>query len=455
MNKILVILLVGLFFFGCDKEKITISDEQGTTIAKLLIGLDPTPTQNSPLHIQGASIHQTLVAVTNTGIVTSSGYTRIIPDTVLQDIDPSAAEWFSSNSSIAQSSQGIISPQGPGSAYVWAKYQNTLSDSVLVDVRILKLSFVAKPDTLVMSTDNSQSSSSTLRAKYSRQIQARIMTTGMIQTRKDTVLIDVHSSSAEWHSSNTAVVQASQGMFISHAPGLSYVWAKYQNTNSDSLLISVRAPETAPSLTVDLPDASLIFRDTIVISGTVQKYALLRIDELTTGYAQSNISSNVDGTFQVTIPDLVAGLRIFSITAQNPTRSDLKTTLLKLVLYYSYGSAGADSITGQWIGECEGRPINFYVSKNQILSRYDITGVLDIQFMSYGVVQGINLIGAVNSDGSMNLTASKSYQGITVSGALSGQFHTTGKADGSVSTEISSSLLPTVTATATWWALKQ
>jgi hypothetical protein len=224
---------------------------------------------------------------------------------------------------------------------------------------------------------------------------------------------------------------------------------------SDSLLIEVRADEVAPALSVDMPDASLIFRDTMIIPGTVQKYALLRIDELTTGFSRPDIKYNPDGTFRETITGLVPGLRIFSITAQNPTRSDLKTIIMKCVLYYSYGSAGADSITGQWSGECAGRPINFVVTKNQYLPRYDITGVIDIQFLNYGLIQGINLIGAVNSDGTMNLEASKSYQGYSISGTLTGLFHTTGKADGTISCEINSSILPAVKFKDSWWAVKQ
>jgi hypothetical protein len=53
-------------------------------------------------------------------------------------------------------------------------------------------------------------------------------------------------------------------------------------------------------------------------------------------------------------------------------------------------------------------------------SRYNINGHIDIQFDGIGLVKDIVLTGIVNSDGTINVSLTQSYQGFTVSGNLKG-----------------------------------
>jgi hypothetical protein len=188
----------------------------------------------------------------------------------------------------------------------------------------------------------------------------------------------------------------------------------------------------------------------------VQQQAILIITEASSAHNDSAASYNKsNGNFTELITGLGQGFRTIVATAQNSSQRSLATTRYKYVTYYAPWTPGGDSITGDWLGTTLGLNFNFNISRSIIPLRYDINGHIDIQFPGLGYVRNITLTGFVNSDGTMNVSLSQSYQGFTISGSLTGYFKTTGTGEGSYSAAAKKSGWPPLSGAADWTAVKQ
>jgi hypothetical protein len=274
-------------------------------------------------------------------------------------------------------------------------------------------------------------------------------------TATDTTTQSIAPGDASWSSSNNTVATVSQGIVTARSAGTANISATISNVGSIPLLVNVKAVNTAPGLILDPPQTSLIFQNSISVTGNVQQQAILLISETSSGHNNPNVTYDANGNFSEKITGFVTGYRTINATAQNPNQVNLSTTRYKYVYYYQYSSPEADSIVGDWIGTTLGMNFNFNISKSAFFSRYDINGHIDIQFEGIGVVRDITLTGFVNSDGTIAASLSKSYEGFSISGSFSGYFKTTGTGQGSYSASAKKTGWPALSGTADWTAVKK
>ena len=326
-------------------------------------------------------------------------------------------------------------------------------------VDLASLEIVPNPDTLNLLVNSSQSFG--LRGTKVASSEQTLSNSGIIAdanytvTTTDTTTVVVSVGDAIWSSSNTSAATVSNGVVTAQSTGFATITASVGSVTSPPLLVSVRAVNTAPGLTLNPPQYSVIFRDSIAVSGNVQQQAILIITEASS-HTDSALSYNRStGNFSVLITGLVPGFRTIVATAQNPNQQNLATTRNKYVTYYAPWTLGADSIIGNWLGTTLGENFNFAISRSIVPLRYDINGHIDIQFAGLGLVRNITLTGFVNSDGTMNVSLSQSYQGFTISGSLTGYFKTIGTGEGSYAASAKKSGWPTLSGSADWTAVKQ
>jgi len=270
----------------------------------------------------------------------------------------------------------------------------------------------------------------------------------------DTTFQPVKVSDAQWYSTNSAVATVSKGLVTAKSPGYASITAQIGNASTKPVVVNVRAVDTAPGLSLNPPYVSLIFENSVAVSGIVQKLARLRVSESNSGFLKDSIQYNADGTFGVTVTGLNQGTRSITARATHPTNSGLYTERTKTVIYYAPNSSEANAIVGNWLGTTLGKNFNFTISNSIIPTRYDISGTIDIQFAGIGLVKDINLLGLVNSNGTFNVSLSKDYQGFKISGKFDGYFQSTGTANGSYSARAAKSGWPTVSFYETWTAVK-
>jgi len=324
---------------------------------------------------------------------------------------------------------------------------------------LASLEILPHPDTLTMAVNESQTLS--LRGARINTSQQIITNGGIITnatdtvTTTDTTTTPIPSDSATWSSSSTTAATVLNGIVTAHNPGYTNIGASVGTVSAIPLLVNVKAVNAAPGLTLDPPLTSVIFRDTIIVTGNVQLQAKLMIAEASSGHNNPNVSYDANGNFSETITGLMTGYRTIVATAENPNQPSLATTRYKYVYYYQYFSPEADSICGNWIGTTLGENFDFNISKSVIYTRYDINGHIDIQFQDIGVVRNIVLTGIINSDGTMDVTLTQSYQGFTISGNLNGYFKTMGTGEGSYSAYAKKTGWPTLSGSAGWTAVKQ
>lgn len=315
------------------------------------------------------------------------------------------------------------------------------------------------PDTLSMYVNETQSLN--LRGIIVNTTQQTITNSGIITdasytvTSTDTTTQAVAPNEAIWYTSNNAVASVVQGVVTARFPGSTYISATIDNVRTIPLLVIVNAANTAPGLILDPPQTSLIFENTIVVSGNVQQQAKLLISEPSSGYNNANVPYDANGNFSQQISGLVVGYRTINATAQHPTQANLSTTRFKYVYYYQYLSPAADSIVGDWLGTTLGSNFNFTISKSVIFSRYDINGHIDIQFEGIGLVRDITLVGVVNSNGTIAASLSKAFEGFSISGNFTGYFKTTGTGEGSYGASAKKTGWPALSGTAGWTAVKK
>jgi len=327
-------------------------------------------------------------------------------------------------------------------------------------VDLASLEIVPNPDTLNLQVNSSQTFG--LRGTKVASSEQTITNNGIIAdanytvTTTDTSTVVVSVGDAVWSSSNTSAASVSKGVVTALGPGLASITASVGSVTSPPLLVSVQAVNTAPGLSLNPPQFSVIFRDTIAVSGNVQQQAILIVTEKSSGHNDSAVAYNKStGSFTELITGLASGFRTIVATAQNPNQRNLATTRYKYVTYYPPWSIGADSIVGDWLGTTLGENFQFNISKSVIPLRYDINGHIDIQFAGLGLVRDITLTGFVNSDGTLNVSLKQTYQGFTISGSLTGYFKTTGTGEGSYAASAKKTGWPSLSGSADWTAVKQ
>lgn len=327
------------------------------------------------------------------------------------------------------------------------------------DLALAKLEIFPHPDTLYMFVNETQTLN--LRGMKVNTSQQTTTNSGIITevtytvTATDTTTQAVGLGDATWSSTNNSVATVSQGVVTARSAGTANISAAVGNVSSIPLLVNVKAVNTAPGLILDPPQTSLIFENSISVTGNVQQQTKLLITEASSGHNDTAVSYDANGTFSERITGLVTGYRPINVTAQNRNLPNLSTTRFKYVYYYQYLSPEADSICGDWIGTTLGSNFNFNISRSVIFSRYDINGHIDIQFEGIGVVRDITLTGVVNSNGTIAASLSKSYEGFSISGSFSGYFKTTGTGQGSYGASAKKTGWPALSGTADWTAVKK
>ncbi|GEM_PF-2249616 len=323
---------------------------------------------------------------------------------------------------------------------------------------VVALEILPHPDTLNMGANQTQTL--TLRGTSIDTTSQTVTNTGVITdvgftvVTTDTATSPYASDKAVWSSSNTSAATVSNGVVTAHNAGYASITATVGSVSAPPVLVSVQGVNTAPGLTIDPPLVSVIFRDTITVTGNAQPQAKLIITESSSRHNDTTVSP-ATGNFSETIIGLLTGFRTVVATAQNPSQASLTTTRYKYVYYYEYLSDSADNICGNWVGTTLGENFNFTISKSIIYSRYDINGHIDIQFQGIGVVRDVVLTGIVNRDGTIDASLSQTYQGFTISGYLKGYFKTIGMGEGSYNAAAKKAGWPTLSATADWTAVKQ
>jgi hypothetical protein len=326
---------------------------------------------------------------------------------------------------------------------------------------IAKIYLSPKADTVFLNATDRETKEVKLSGIFLDKTQKTVSSTGVITHSEftvvtiDSVYSPISVSDAKWISSNSNVQMINYGTMRAEIPGITLVWAEYQGLRSDTLIVSARMRDVAPGLVLNPSEDIFTFQNTVQISGTVQLFSRLRMQESGSGFSDTNVTYTTDGYFNRTVSGLLPGKSTVTVKAFHNTRNDLVTTRTRNVYYFNFGSIMADSIVGRWRGECGGKPIVFTISKNQYLPRYDIAGTLDIQCYGYGAIQDLRLFGFINNDGSMDLTLTKSFEEFTVSGTVKGKFATLGSGSGTVAGSLQRSGWINFSFKESWWAKKE
>jgi hypothetical protein len=334
------------------------------------------------------------------------------------------------------------------------------ADTPDVETTIAKLYLSPKPDTVYLDATDRETKDLKLSGIFLDKTKKTVSNTGVI-THSEFIVISIDSNyrtinatDADWISSNANVQIIRHGTMRAEIPGTTLVWAQYQGMTSDTLIVNARMHDVAPGLALNPSNDIFTLQNFVQIQGTVQRFSRLRMSESISGFVDTNVTYDADGNFNRTVTGLVPGKSTIVVKAYHNTRDDLVTTRTRNVYYFNFGSLTADSIVGNWRGECGGKPIVFSISKNQYLPRYDISGTIDIQCYGYGLIQDVVLWGIVNNDGSMSITATKEFEGFSVSGTLKGKFRSVGTGDGSLAGSLRKNGWIDFSFNESWWAKK-
>lgn len=277
-------------------------------------------------------------------------------------------------------------------------------------------------------------------------------------TTIDTAYLAVDAAKATWSSTNSSIASVSNGLIVGKSPGYASITAKIGTTVTKPLIVNVRAVNTAPGLTLDPPPAKLIFENFTTVTGSVQSQSKLSVREPQSGFYNAAVPYSTNGAFSATVTGLNQGVRTIAVRAAYPADSSLYTERTKVVAYYQPNTPGANAIVGNWLGTTLlttlRKEFNFSISNSIIPTRYDISGKLDIQFEGVGMVKDIDLLGVLNSNGTISASLSKSYQGFTISGKFSGYFKNDGTGQGDYSAQATKSGWPKISFNVAWTAVK-
>ncbi|MEW5800341.1 MAG: Ig-like domain-containing protein [Bacteroidota bacterium] len=283
-----------------------------------------------------------------------------------------------------------------------------------------------------------------------------VMTDAEFTVRQiDTTYQSVDASSVEWSSSNSSVATVSNGLVTARSAGYAAISASAGSTTSQSIVVNVRPVDTAPGLSLDPPYSVLQFENFTTVSGVVQQNAVLSVTEPASGFSNANVGYSSDGRFNMTVTGLNPGVRTITVRATHPTNGTLFTERYKTVAYYQPGTPAANAITGEWLGTTLGKNFDFNISNSIIPTRYDISGTIEIHFEGIGTVQGIQLTGIINPNGTIDVTLAKSHNGFSISGKLNGLFKTLGTGEGQYSAKAEKSGWPKISFNEKWTAVKK
>ncbi len=283
-----------------------------------------------------------------------------------------------------------------------------------------------------------------------------VMTDAEFTVRQiDTTFQSVDASTAEWLSSNSSVASVSNGLVTARSAGYATISASAGSASSQSIVVNVRPVDTAPGLSLDPPYNVIQFENFSSVSGVVQPNAVLSVTETNSGFSNANVAFSSDGRFNMTVTGLNPGVRTITVRATHPTNGTLFTERYKTVAYYQPGTPAANAIVGDWLGTTVGQNFDFKITYSAILTRYDIEGKIDIQFDGIGWVRDIDLIGLVNSNGTFNVSLSKTFSGGSVSGKFNGSFQSTGSGSGEYSAQVVKSGWPKISFNEKWTAVKK
>ncbi len=277
-------------------------------------------------------------------------------------------------------------------------------------------------------------------------------------TTVDTSYQNVPSSKATWSSSNPSVASVSNGVITGLSPGYTQVTARIGSTYSKTLIVNVRAVNSAPGLELDPPSAIIIFENFTTVTGSVQSQSTLSVREPQSGFFQASVPYAQDGSFSITVTGLKVGINQVAVRAANVSDSLLYTERYKTVAYYQLNTPDMNAIVGNWEGTTFlttlKKKFNFSISNSIIPTRYDINGKLDIQFEGIGLVKDVDLIGILNSNGSISATLSKSFEGFSISGKFNGHFKTDGTGSGEYTAQAAKTGWPKISLIDAWTAVK-
>ena len=150
-------------------------------------------------------------------------------------------------------------------------------------LNVVALEILPHPDTLNMGANNSQTL--TLRGTSIDTSPQTMTNSGVITDASftvmttDTTTTPYPSDRAIWSSSNTTVATVSNGVVTAHNAGYANITATVGTVSAPPVFVSVKGVNTAPGLSLDPPLVSVIFRDTITVTGNVQPQAKLIITE--------------------------------------------------------------------------------------------------------------------------------------------------------------------------------
>ncbi len=316
------------------------------------------------------------------------------------------------------------------------------------DVRLpLAIYLVADADTLLLlSDDNYDVDLSGIFAETSEFTVTNLGVLGAASytyTETDTSAEVIKASRADWYSSDETVAKVDDGEIRARAAGSAMVWAAIGDIISDSLMVVVSTPQRAPDLIIDPPLVQLVFQDSTIVSGRITPGM-----DVTLTVAGDTTVYDVDGYFS-TVVYLAEGLNTITVVAIN-NENDMSSTKTKIVTYYELDFAG---ITGHWEGETLTRPFSFDIYQEYGL--YVINGIMSVDFTMLGgeeYIEDIVIAGLIKTDGTIDASLTKEWEGFTATGYLKGTFSDTSYARGSYGLKIKKEGLPTVAPSATWEA---
>jgi hypothetical protein len=277
-------------------------------------------------------------------------------------------------------------------------------------------------------------------------------------TTIDTSYQNVSASKAVWYSSSPSIASVSNGVITGLSPGYAQITAHIGSTYTKPLIVNVRAVNSAPGLILDPPSAILIFENFTTVTGSVQSQSKLSVREPHSGFYHAAVPYAQDGSFSATVTGLNQGVRSISVRAAHLSDSLLYSERIKTVAYYQPNTPGANAIVGNWLGTTFlttlKKQFNFSISNSIFPTRYDINGKIDIQFEGIGLVKDVDLIGILNSNGSISASLSKSFEGFTVSGKFNGHFTKDGTGSGEYNAQITKTGWPKISLIDAWTAVK-
>lgn len=138
MKLIISGIMAAILFISCVPE-----EEAKTTINYSSLKIQPdvdsvflrANNESRQFSLLGSVVSVSERTIKNSGVMTDAQFTVRQIDTTYQNVDASSVEWFSTNSSVASVSNGLVTARGAGYATISAAVGTTSSQSIVVNVR--------------------------------------------------------------------------------------------------------------------------------------------------------------------------------------------------------------------------------------------------------------------------------------------------------------------------------